>query len=257
MKGAMSVPYATNPNDGIRIYYEVEGEGTALFLYPGATFSHQVMSEYAYTSALSEPHVNVLIDPRGTGQSDKPHEGSAHTLDCLVGDVIAILDDLDIEQTHYLGYSRGGWVGFGLAAKAPDRLLSLVSGGMHPYPREAGRELQNMAGVVDFIESTYGPLKPNTRDDLLASDVAALNAANRGVSESARLEAALTDITTPCMLYCGKEDPNHGDAFRAAREIPNASFLSLHGLNHITAGTQTEVTLPHIQAFLERVDSAH
>ena len=250
------MPYATNPDDGVRTYYEVEGAGTPVLLYPGATFSHHVMRDYDYTTALGEHHQLILLDPRGTGQSDKPHETEAYTLERLVADVLAVLDDLELDQTHLVGYSRGGWVGFGLTVSAPERLLSLVAGGIHPYPRTIERGIEAMEPMVAFIESTFGPIPPNTRADLLASDVAALNAASRGVGESASLETALPAISTPCLLYCGKEDPAHNKALRAAGEIPNASFLSLHGLNHISAGgARSDFVLPHIQAFLKRVEA--
>ena len=39
--------------------------------------------------------------------------------------VTAVLDTCDIRQADYFGYSMGGWIGFGLAKYAPERLRSL------------------------------------------------------------------------------------------------------------------------------------
>ena len=51
----------------------------------------------------------------------------------MVNDVISILDNLYINETHYWGYSMGGYIGLGLAKHREDRLLSLIVGGTDPF----------------------------------------------------------------------------------------------------------------------------
>jgi len=67
----------------------------------------------------------VLIDARGHGASDKPHEPEAYSFPNVTADVVAVLDTLTIAKAHYFGFSMGGQNGFALAAYAPERLRSL------------------------------------------------------------------------------------------------------------------------------------
>jgi pimeloyl-ACP methyl ester carboxylesterase len=112
------MPYAENR--GVRIYYEVEGEGSPLVLVHGFTDGLEGWREYGYAAELKKEHRLVLIDARGHGRSDKPHDPEAAAgLERRPADVVAVLDDLGIDRAHYFGYSLGGWIGFGLAKYAP------------------------------------------------------------------------------------------------------------------------------------------
>jgi pimeloyl-ACP methyl ester carboxylesterase len=41
-----------------------------------------------------------------------------------VGDVVAVLDTVQVARAHYWGYSMGGWIGFGMAKYAASRASS-------------------------------------------------------------------------------------------------------------------------------------
>ncbi len=79
--------FATNPVDGVRIYYEIEGTGTPLLFYPGADFSHQFAHDFGFCKCLAANHRVIYLDPRGSGQSDVPLDPNAYILDRLVEDV--------------------------------------------------------------------------------------------------------------------------------------------------------------------------
>src|SRR5262245_60361026 len=127
------MPYADNA--GVRIHYEVEGHGPTLVLQHGFTHSVRRWHMHGYVAALRHDHELVLIDARGHGLSDKPHDPSAYALAERVGDVIAVLDDLGRATTTFWGYSMGGRIGFGLARYARSRITAFVIGGQHPYER--------------------------------------------------------------------------------------------------------------------------
>jgi pimeloyl-ACP methyl ester carboxylesterase len=120
-------------NSGVRIHYQVEGAGPPLVLHHGMSDSLASWQEYGYAGPLKKDYQLVLVDARGHGDSDKPHDRDAYTLPLRVADVIAVLDELGIGKAHYLGYSLGGWTGLGLAKYAPERLQSLIIGGAQPY----------------------------------------------------------------------------------------------------------------------------
>src|SRR5262249_11932754 len=98
-------------SDGVRIYYETVGNGVPLVLHHGSPQASGDWREFGYVGPLSERYQVVLMDARGHGQSDKPHDREAYAHDRLVGDVVAVLDAAGIERAHFWGYSFGGWIG--------------------------------------------------------------------------------------------------------------------------------------------------
>jgi pimeloyl-ACP methyl ester carboxylesterase len=69
------MPYATNPIDHVRTFFEdAGGSGPPVLVYPG--FTDPI--EYARTSplaqALQDEFRLVFADHRGQGRSDKPHD---------------------------------------------------------------------------------------------------------------------------------------------------------------------------------------
>jgi pimeloyl-ACP methyl ester carboxylesterase len=90
------MPDATN--DGVRIHYEREGNGPPLVLQHGFTGSLEGWRDSGYVDALKSAYELILIDARGHGRSDKPHDPAAYTLDKRAADVLAVLDDAGIER---------------------------------------------------------------------------------------------------------------------------------------------------------------
>jgi 3-oxoadipate enol-lactonase/4-carboxymuconolactone decarboxylase len=69
----------------------------------------------------------LRYDMRGHGLTDcPPGSGRGYTIDLLADDAIGLLDALGIERVHFCGLSIGGMVAQKLAAKAPERVVSLV-----------------------------------------------------------------------------------------------------------------------------------
>lgn len=127
------MPYADN--QGVRIHYQVEGDGPPLVLQHGFLQSIEDWHECDYVDALKRDYRLILVDARGHGASDKPHEPGAYPLENRVGDVVTVLDALAIQKAHFWGYSMGGWIGFGMAIFVPRRVDRIVIGGQHPYAR--------------------------------------------------------------------------------------------------------------------------
>jgi hypothetical protein len=70
------LPYANN--NGVKIYYEVEGEGPPLVLGHGLSGTLNHWWRLGYVDALRHDFRLILFDARGHGRSDKPHESSAY-----------------------------------------------------------------------------------------------------------------------------------------------------------------------------------
>jgi len=248
------MPYATT--SGVRIHYEVEGNGAPLVLHSG--FAGPLVDWYSagYVDALKGYYTLVLMDPRGHGTSDKPHETALYTFDKRVGDILAVLDALGIDRAHFLGYSMGGRAGFDLGALAPQRCLSLALGGASPFgapPGTAWAEAlrQGMETfLTQVIEPAMGPAPdPQLRARWLDNDGVALAAS--ALAGRPSLEAALGTMDLPILLYCGDQDPAHEPNQRAAALLPRATFVTLPGLGHLDGLFQSAAVLPHLTAFLE------
>jgi pimeloyl-ACP methyl ester carboxylesterase len=255
-------------NDGVRLRYEVVGRGPPLVLHPGFASCAEDWEGDGYVAALQDRYQLILLDPRGQGQSDKPHDPAAYTLGHRVADILAVLDAAGIDRAHFWGYSMGGWIGFALGAQAPHRLRSLVLGGAHPFlgnPRPVDEDeviaglRQGMAALVGAWEAASPEYwqSPGRRDRWLGEDAAALVAARQQqVTEPDLTEEAVAAISVPSLLYAGTRDEVE-EIERTARLMPNATFVALDGLNHLQAYTRRDVVLPHVLAFVSRADERH
>jgi pimeloyl-ACP methyl ester carboxylesterase len=197
----------------------------------------------------------ILLDSRGHGKSDKPHDPAAYDLALRASDVVAVLDELSVRQADYLGYSLGGWVGFALVKQAADRFRSFVLGGSHPYAedmkpfRDAMPNDRNAFAVV--IDQAYGDrITPAMRLRLLANDLDALRALTQDRESQAD---AIPLMTMPCLLFAGEVDPRFARVQKLASELPNATLLGLAGYDHIDAYVRSVPVVPHLKAFLSKV----
>ena len=63
------------------------------------------------------------------GHGGTPAVPGPYSFDMLIENAVGILDALNIESSHWIGLSIGGMMGYGLAARYPDRLISLTTCG--------------------------------------------------------------------------------------------------------------------------------
>jgi len=250
------MPYATN--QGVRIHYRVEGEGPALLLQHGFTWNMGGWSRHGYVEALRPHYRLILVDARGHGASDKPHDSAAYALLLRVGDVVAVLDALDARTAHFWGYSMGGWIGFGLAKYAPERVRGLIIGGAHPYerrlPSSARLDGSDPKAFVEALLARLGvdfaTLSAEKQAEFFDNDFLALAAAQ---GDRPRMEDILPTMRMPCFLYSGEADGVLPDMQKCVQQMPHATFVSLPSLNHPEAFYRANVVLPHVIKFLRSV----
>ncbi len=108
--------------NGIKIYYEIHGDGYPLFMLHGYGATSKVW--IGQVDALSKYFKVIIYDQRSSGKSDHPNED--YTLDTLVEDLKGLMDFLNVEKTHLMGQSMGGWVSQNFTLKYPDRVNKLV-----------------------------------------------------------------------------------------------------------------------------------
>jgi pimeloyl-ACP methyl ester carboxylesterase len=249
------MPYANNR--GVHIHYQVEGDGPALVLQHGFSDSLASWYEAGYVAALQPHYQLILIDARGHGASDKPHDSSAYTVQHQAADVVAVLEALAIPRAHFFGYSMGGRIGFALAKYTPTRFHSLIIGGASPYgaPHDIQaqflRLLQQGAAAYVGMWEQQAAISPSLKARVLANDMDALMALWRTrMEETPHLEDVLPTIAQPCLLLTGTQDWSYTDIEACSKSIPQVTLVTLPGLNHLEGFLRSDLALPHVTQFL-------
>lgn len=257
------MPFAVS-TDGVRIFYTATGHEVPLVLSHGGTHTWESWQDLGYVDSLKDHFHLILIDSRGHGESDKPHDAAAYTMPQQVDDVVAVLDDMGIDRFHFWGYSIGAQISFHVAARLPERVQSFVAYGGHPYPPspddlastgEVNATLQQgMQAWVDWMEAlgvfTQYPNPAARRARLLDADAEAIIASNVAYADDPGIADALSRITMPGLLIAGQHDGVNDLARQAAKDLPVADFVSVGGFGHAMVHAQT--ILPYVRAFLER-----
>src|SRR6185312_2521799 len=197
----------------------------------------------------------ILVDARGHGSSDKPHDPAAYDLSIRASDVVSVLDDLDLAKADYLGYSMGGWIGFGLARYAPARFGSFIIGAAHPYAESMqpyrDRMPESQEAFAAIMEQWLGKLlTPTMRERLLKNDLKALRALTQ---DRVSIAEMLPSMRMPCLLFVGELDPRLAPMKECASALTNATLFTLPGYDHTTASWQVDAIVPHVKSFLSKV----
>jgi pimeloyl-ACP methyl ester carboxylesterase len=201
----------------------------------------------------------VLVDERGHGKSDKPHDVGAYGTECRIADMTSVLDDLGIYDAHLMGYSYGGRIALECARAVPDRVLSAVIGGMGPQGKSHDgsnptlKMFENGPEAVISMLERSGPLPARERAEIMQTDFKALVAVVS--SPWPNLEADLPCMFMPFLIFLGEHDHLWPPEMvnKAYGALPNATFLVLPGLDHRQAARRSDLVLPHIKKFLARV----
>ena len=109
---------------GIEFHYAEAGSGDDVVLCLHGWPQHWYEWRHLMP-ALADRHRVIALDLRGFGWSEAPADG--YEKENLADDVLAVLDQLGIERVKLVGHDWGGWVGFLLCLKAPQRFDKYLS----------------------------------------------------------------------------------------------------------------------------------
>lgn len=250
----------TADNDGVAIHFEVAGSGPPLVLQHGRLGSGRFWFDAGYVDALAPDHRLIAIDARGHGRSGKPTAAEAYRAEDMAGDVVAVLDHLDIGQADFFGYSMGGRIGFATAARFGSRIHALVAGGAGPYgparSAEAERELARtlVGGMEAYLAEMERMLdraipEPD-RSRLLANDAEALAALATATAGWTSAVDALAEEARPILLFGGTKDPIWPLIERAATELPGAELHPVGPFGHGEDLRWRNLIVPPVRRFL-------
>src|SRR6267143_2979723 len=120
----------------VRLNYFVEGDGPAATLLHGFTQSGRSWREVIATTPAGWRW--IVPDLRGHGAT-RLQPGAPCTMDACTADLEMLWDHLGIARTHLVGYSMGGRLALNVAARRPERLISLLTIGAHAGLEGEGR----------------------------------------------------------------------------------------------------------------------
>ena len=156
----------------------------------------------------------------------------------MAGDVRALLDHLGIERADVMGYSMGARIAAFLALAHPERVRSMVLGGLGihlvegvglPESIAEALEAPSLADVTDPQGRMFRAFADQTK-----SDRRALAACIRGSRQVLTREQAAS-IQTPTLIAVGTKDPIAGSAEELAAVMPNARALPIPDRDHMLA----------------------
>ena len=115
--------------DGFSLYYEVHGpkvtDRAPILLAHGA--GGNAMSWWQQVPVLAERYRVITFDHRAFGRSPDVEEGPGRI--AFGPDVRALLKHLDVARVHFVAHSMGGRTAFGLFAREPSMIASLIYSG--------------------------------------------------------------------------------------------------------------------------------
>src|SRR5580704_18827890 len=111
------------PVNGIKVYYEVYGEGKPLVLLHGAFYTIK-MNWAQLIPELSKTRKVIAIELQGHGHT--PFSERKLDFATLASDVEGVMDHLKVDSADVAGYSMGGSLAYQLAIQSPKRVTRLV-----------------------------------------------------------------------------------------------------------------------------------
>jgi len=227
-------------HDGVEIAFLAEGEGDPIMLVHGFASNKEVNWVYtSWVSALTQAGRRVVaLDNRGHGKSAKLYEPAAYHSSIMAGDVLALLDHLEIPRADVMGYSLGARITAFLSLAHPGRVRSAVLGGLGINmvegtgpPRAIAQALlaPSRETVGDPVGHMYRVFAEKTRSDLRAL-AACIEGSRQVLSRD-----AVRRIAVPVLVAVGSNDDVGGSAEALAALIPGARALVISGRDHMLA----------------------
>jgi pimeloyl-ACP methyl ester carboxylesterase len=232
---------------GVPIGYTDHGSGEPVVLIHGLTQSQDVWHRAGIVDELRDDYRVITLDLRGHGDSGKPHEPDEYGWE--VGeDIIRLLDHLDIDQAHLLGYSMGAGVVAGILVRHPDRALTAtLASGYFPHWDESEE------GFAQFTEERGRrgdrfPWEPENQD------FTALAAAIRGARFVEVSDREITAVSVPTLVAFGSDELEDVPV-EARRYVTtpteDMTALIILGANHDNAVVQPEF----LAAFIDHIEA--
>ncbi|MBF0207883.1 MAG: alpha/beta hydrolase [Oligoflexia bacterium] len=230
--------------DGMyNIHYKFEKEnqfGPILVLLFGFGMSLESWYEYGYVKKLSEYFKILAVEVRGHGMSSRPHSAEEYSLEKVAGDVIVVLDKLEIQEAFILGYSLGAKVALGVYNAIPSRIKGMMLGGFEiksTFKMENDLVLTTLSkGPVAWrnLWKSMMHLDSVGEKNLLNADTEALTALRTAENDWPNLESALRKVNCHCLLFVAEKCFAYKDVKFASTLLSDSKFEVIKNHNHFS-----------------------
>lgn len=227
-------------SDGVEIAFIDEGEGPPVLLIHG--FASNIATNWVSPSWVGflkgKGYRVVAYDNRGHGRSQKLYDLADYGAPLMAEDARRLLDHLGIARADVMGYSMGARISAFLTMAHPERVRSVVFGGLGinmvrgvagTGPVAKALEAASIDEVTNPAARTFRAFAEQTRSDLKAL-AACIRSARAPITAE-----ALSRITCPVLVAVGTDDVVGGSAADLAAVIPGAKVLDITGRDHMRA----------------------
>lgn len=244
------MPDFATAKDGIRLAYDVVGQGPPVLLIHGFASSRlQNWKDVLWYQTLTGAGYQVVaMDCRGHGESDKPHDEEFYGHDIMAEDALAVMEVAGIAPTFLMGYSMGGFISMHVLLEHPEKLRKLVIGGVGatylnsaPQPGNRMADPATRNRIADALlepdrDKITDPTARTFRDfaDQGGKDRLALAACMRAMRRNFSREA-LGQSRRPVLVVCGEKDVLTGPPGPLAAAFADGRAVTVPRRDHMTA----------------------
>jgi 3-oxoadipate enol-lactonase len=252
--------------NGIETNYEIHGAEGA----PWLTFSHSLACSLrmwdGQVAAFKDSFRILVYDTRGHGESEAPK--GPYTLDTLAEDLRALLEELDIKRTHFVGLSMGGMIGQVLVLTDPglfERVVLADTGHTQtPETRKQWEERISTAetkGMQPLVQPTlerwftepFRKSKPEVikkiADLIQRTPVPGYVGCCHAISKL-NTTARLKEIKRPVLAIAGEQDAAAPGTRYIGENVPGAKLVMIPQAAHIANIEQAEIFNRALREFL-------
>jgi pimeloyl-ACP methyl ester carboxylesterase len=251
------------PVNGIKVYYEVYGEGRPIVLLHGAFYTIE-MNWGQLIPELSKTRKVIAIEMQGHGHT--PFSDRALSITTLASDVEGVMDYLKIDSADVAGFSMGGSVAYQFAVQSPKRLRKLVI--ISSTYKTAGWLPVVNGGFKDFKPEFFDNTPIKTAYDAVAPDKTKWRKFLEQMFAFAEVpfnvgDSNISKITAPVLIISGDNDGTDkvelmktyqllgGGVSADLQPMPKSQLAIVPGQGHVSLMMQTKTILSYLDGFLK------
>lgn len=251
------------PVNGIKVYYEVYGEGKPLVLLHGA-FMTIDLNWGQMIPELSKTRKVIAIELQGHGHT--PFSDRKLSFPALASDVSGVMDYLKIDSADIVGYSMGGSVAYQFAIQNPKRLKKMMiisstykSSGWLPEVNSGFKALKPEFFTNTPLKTAYDAVAPDkTKWTMFLQHMIAFAQTPFDMGD-----ANISKITAPVLIISGDNDGLDkvelaktykllgGGVSADMQPMPKSQLAIVPSQSHVTVMMQTATILNYLDSFLK------